>query len=140
MKRLFIGTAIAAALSFAAPSWAQKAEAPIPLQPSGAPSMPQPASSTPQPAPHAQQPTPRIDMPDPSAAARQGSTDAAAPMPSRYRAHRKGSVQATHVNSSITNYFTHQLNRQELESLQPGGGMPPAENPPSASRDLYPPQ
>ena len=139
MKRLFSGTAIAVALSFSVPSWAQKAEAPIPLQPSGAPSTSPPAPSAPQPAAQVQQQPPRIDMPDPSAAAQLGATEAAEPMPARYRAHRKRSVRAAQVDRATANAFTQQLNRRELESLQSGGGMPPAEDRRSPWRDLYPP-
>ena len=135
MKRLFIGISAVAALSFSPPTLAQqKTEAPIPPPPS----ISQVAPSTQQPTPYAQQRLPQIEMPDSPAAARQATTEAAGPTRAR-RPHRKRSVGATHFDRSATNAFTHQLNRQVLESLQPGGEALPVENPPSPSR-AYPPQ
>jgi len=134
MKRLFIGTAAAAALSFSPPTMAQKTEAPIPPPPS----ISQVAPPTQQPAPYAQQRPPQIEMPDSPAAARQATTEAAGATRAR-RPHRKRSVGATHFDRSATNAFTHQLNRQVLESLQPGGEVLPMENPPYPSRP-YPAQ
>jgi hypothetical protein len=131
MKRLFIETAaIALTLSFAAPTWAQKAEAPITSEPSGAAKP---------------RPSPRIEMPDSPTAAQQATTEAAEPTQPRYhRARRKRTMPATHVDRShvdrsAANAFTRQLNRQVLESLQSGGAVAPAGNPPYPA-PAYPPR
>ncbi len=136
MRRIFVGTAIIATLSFAVPSWAQRAEAPLPPQPAAAPSLPEAAPPRSQPAPYAQQ-QPRIEMP---AAPQQGTAEAAEPPPRRYRAHRRSVMQAAQVNRSVANGFTAELNRRELESLGSGGGMPPVANPAPPWRELYPPR
>jgi hypothetical protein len=138
MKRLFVGTTVVAALWFAAPSWAQRAEAPLPPQPAAPPSVSQAGPPASQTAPYAQHPPPRIEMP---AAQQQAGGEAAEPSPPpRYRAHRRRVMQAAQVNRSVANGFTAELNRRELESLGSGGGTPPAETAPPPWRDLYPPR
>ena len=92
------------------------------------------------------QPSPRIEMPATySTAAPQATTGAAEPTQPRYhRARRKRKMPATHVDRShvdrsAANAFTSQLNRQVLESLQSGGAVAPAGNPPYPA-PAYPPR
>ncbi len=81
-------------------------------------------------APSRQQ-SPRIDMPDEPAASE------ATAAPARQRPRRKrGAGSTTGVDRSAANAFTHQLNRQVLQSLQSGGEAFPGGNPPRA----YPPR
>ena len=64
--------------------------------------------------------SPRIEMPDEPAADRAPAT-----APKRHRARPKRSTGATAgVDRAAANAFTHQLNRQVLESLGPGGAAP----------------
>ena len=91
-------------LFLSAPSWAQKAEAPIPQpRPAAVPS----ATYAPQ--------RPRIEMPAPAATEGQGSTEAAERTPVRKRPHVRPSSPAVTVNRAEANAFTAELNRRELE-------------------------
>jgi len=139
MNRILIGTGLAAALCLAAAARAQIVEAPIPAQPPSAPAVPPPVPYAPQPAPSLPQPPPRIEMPSPPAYDKQQGTTRPEPRPPRSRAHMKHRTPASHVDRSAADSFTHQLNRRELESLEPAG-VPQAEAPRPPLRDLYPPQ
>ena len=141
MNRLLIATGVAAALCLAASSNAQVAEAPIPAQPPSPPSVPQPAPDTAPPAPAPVQTPPRIALPSPPAPGeQQAATQRPRPIPRHSRAHAKPRAPSSHVDRSTASYLTHQLNQRELESLEPGGGMPRADAPGPPWRDLSPPE
>ena len=136
MKYLFLATGIMAALAFAVLTWGPLAKSPAPPRPASA-AMQQPTPSAPellQPAPerpqvpqpvsYPQQPPPPVEMPNTSAGARQGSTEAAEPMPVHRRPHRSVGELVAPVNTAVANGFTADLNRQEVESLQSGGSAP----------------
>src|SRR5215211_6132459 len=124
MRCLMIGTTISAALAFAAPSWAQVAEAPIP------PPILQPPPSFSQAAATPQQPAAAIDMPKASAAAPQPSTqpqstaETAKPGPSRRT--QRPPIRAPHRERSRFDYTAQQLNGRELGAvgLPSESGMP----------------
>ena len=90
---------------------------------------------------HSGQQSPRIEMPDEPAPA----VSEAATAPRRHRVRRERSIGSTagvdrsHVDRSAANAFTRQLNRQVLESLQSGGAVAPAGNPPYPA-PVYPPR
>ena len=115
MKYAAIATGVVVGLFLSAPSWAQKAEAPI-AQPRAA-TIPSPPD-TPQ--------RPRIEMPGPAASEGQGSTEAAESTPIRRRPHVRPSRPAVTVNRAEANAFTAELNRRELESLGAGASVGPA--------------
>ena len=92
MKYLFIGTGVMAAVAFAVLTWGPLAKGLAPSQPVSAavrkpapiapepPPVPEPPR-LPQPASYRQQPPQPLDLPNTSAGVRQGSTEAAEPMP-----------------------------------------------------------
>ena len=137
MKRVLTGIGLAAALSFAASSEAQVAEAPIPAQPPSVPAVSPASPYAPPPSPAAPPPA-RIEMPSPPAPAQQQGTTRPEPRPPHYRAHARRRAPASHVDRSAADYFTHQLNQRELESMETGGGMRESDTPRAPWRDLYP--
>ncbi len=148
MKHLLSCTALASALAFTAPVWAQ---APTPQYPSGTPSppgaytQPPPATYGNQP-PQYQQPAapPYSQQPKPSAPYA-GKPDE--PMPSgkyTYRHKRytgyKGRMYHGRYGRGPTDNIANQLNRAELNQLAGGGGMPPGGySPPRPVPQGYPP-
>ena len=137
MNRIVIGFGVAAALSLPAAAPAQVAEAPVPAQPS--------ASSAAQAMPYAPPPSPaapaaRIEMPSPPAPAESQAAARPEPRPPHRRTHAKHRALPSRVDRSAANYFTHQLNRGELESLGSGGDAPQADAPRAPWRDVYPPE
>lgn len=140
MNRILIATGLAGALCVAASTNAQVAEAPIPAQPPSATAVPQAVPYASQPAPSLPQPAARIQMPSPPASDKQQGATRPEPRPLRSRAHVKHRAPVSHVDRSAADSFTHQLNQRELESLDPGGGVPQAEAPRPPWRDAYPPE
>ena len=94
MRYAAIATGVVLGLFLSAPSWAQKAEAPIPQRP-------------------------RIEMPASAVTEGQGSTEAAQSTPVRRLPHARPRPAVT-VNRVEANAFTAELNRRELESLGAG--------------------
>jgi hypothetical protein len=136
MKYFIIGSSVGAAVLYAALTWGPLRERPAPVQPSSAavqspkrsvseaqPRFSEPAP-VPEPAVYVQQPAPRIEMPDASVGARQGATEPTPSMAIRRRPHRAAGERAPQVNRPVANGFTAELNRQEMQSLEPGGRAP----------------
>jgi len=155
MKQLLVGTAMVLALASMTPASAQGPRRGVPGAPppaATAPIPPPPAPAAPltvQPVPAA--PPAQANVPPPAAADPQPSTPAAspsrtarlpgaaveatpaAPRPRRARPVRAPQEAAPAVARSVrsggrapADYIARDLNRQELERLPSGGGMPPA--------------
>ena len=140
MRWLFIGSGVAAAVAYAVLTWGPVAKAPIipPHHPASAvvqpPALPppdpvvpvaDPARPTPEPAPQMQEPA-KLPTPVAPVQARQGSTQAAEPMPQHRSPPRPANNQAGQVNRPVADGFTAELNRREMQSLEAGGRTPPS--------------
>jgi hypothetical protein len=139
MNQFLSGTALAAALVFAAPVWAQTPTTP---NPAGAPSTTAPytqsaPSTTTQAAPYAQQ-----QQPSTSSAAAPAASSTREPMPEQratkrmgHAAHMRSTHQMRHArlrhrgSRAPSDTIANQLNRQELGRIS-GSSSPPATNAP----------
>jgi hypothetical protein len=128
VTRLIITTVLATALPFAASAW-QQAQVPSP-PPSNAASVAKPTAAAPSAAPPS---SPKIVMPDEPAAPPQATTETTKSAAARPRRTRD-TTRTEHLDRSMTNYYTDLLNRRQLERVQSGGGIPPADYPPYRPR------